>query len=141
MLRSYSSSSLRLLMPGRIVDLSVSIANGMPAHRAFPKPVILPHYTHAGTGADGLGEPQDPFTSATSFITMVDHVGTHVNSFFHSSPTGKTIDDMPIEMFMGKAVCLDLTHIPDACGLQQRAASRCRCDFRASRLDPPKSVG
>ena len=100
-------------MPGRIIDLSVSIANGMPAHRAFPKPVILPHYTHSGTSADGLGEPQDPFTSATSFIAMVDHVGTHVNSFFHTSPTGKTIDEMPIEMFMGKAVCLELTQIPD----------------------------
>jgi kynurenine formamidase len=85
----------------------------MPAHRAFPKPVLLPHYTHEGTRADRLGEPTDPFTSATSFLAMVDHVGTHVDSFFHTSPTGRTIDEMPIEMFMGKAVCLDLTHIPD----------------------------
>ena len=100
-------------MPGRIVDLSVSIANNMPAHRAFPKPVLLPHYTHESTAQIGLGDPNDPFTSATCFLAMVDHVGTHVDSFFHASPEGKTIDEMAIEMFMGKAVCLDLTHIPD----------------------------
>ena len=26
---------------------------------------------------------------------------------------GETIDEMPLDMFMGNAVCLDLTHIPD----------------------------
>ncbi len=44
---------------------------------------------------------------------MLNHVGTHVDAFFHTNPDGATIDEMPLELFMGKAVCLDLRHIPD----------------------------
>ena len=44
---------------------------------------------------------------------MVDHVGTHVDAFYHMRRDGETIDEMPLDMFMGKAVCFDLTHIPD----------------------------
>jgi kynurenine formamidase len=97
----------------RIIDLTVSLETNMPAHRHFQRPVILPHFTHQNSAAMGLGAGGDILTSATTFLAMVDHVGTHVDSFFHTSPSGQTIDEMPIEMFMGKAVCLDLTHIPD----------------------------
>jgi kynurenine formamidase len=44
---------------------------------------------------------------------MLNHVGTHVDAFYHLKPGGLTIDEMPLELFMGKAVCFDLTHIPD----------------------------
>ena len=44
---------------------------------------------------------------------MLNHVGTHVDAFYHMKPGGQTIDEMPLELFMGKAVCFDLTHIPD----------------------------
>jgi len=97
----------------RIVDLTVSLETNMPAHLHFQRPVILPHFTHQSSVALGLGADGDLFTSATMFLGMVDHVGTHVDSFFHTSPKGKTIDEMPLEMFMGKAVCFDMTHIPD----------------------------
>jgi kynurenine formamidase len=97
----------------KIIDLSVSIALNMPAHAHFPRPIVLPHFTHATSGAMGLGVPGDPLTSATGYLGMVDHVGTHVDSLFHTNPKGATIDEMPLDMFMGKAVCFDLTHIPD----------------------------
>ena len=29
-----------------IVDLSVPLTNNMPAHKFFPRPVMLPHFTH-----------------------------------------------------------------------------------------------
>ena len=32
---------------------------------------------------------------------------------FTSIPKGKPIDEMPLDMFMGKAVCFDLRHVPD----------------------------
>jgi kynurenine formamidase len=97
----------------RIVDLTVGIGLNMPAHSHFPRPVVLPHFAHETSAQLGLGVPGDPLTSATAFIGMIDHVGTHVDSFFHINPKGKTIDQMPLEMFMGKAICFDLTHIPD----------------------------
>jgi kynurenine formamidase len=44
---------------------------------------------------------------------MLDHVGTHVDAFLHVNPKGKPVDEMPLDMFMGKAVCFDLRHVPD----------------------------
>lgn len=97
----------------RIIDLSVTIENFMPAHKTMPRPVYVPYLTHEGCLALGLGTPDDPFTSAIEYMGMLNHVGTHVDAFFHTNPDGATIDDMPIDFFMGKAVCLDFTHVPD----------------------------
>lgn len=44
---------------------------------------------------------------------MVDHVGTHVDAFRHVKPTDLSVDEMPLDLFMGKAVCFDMRHIPD----------------------------
>jgi kynurenine formamidase len=52
-------------------------------------------------------------TFTTTFMAMVDHTGTHVDAFYHNNPDGLPVDEMPLEMFMGKAVALDLRHIPD----------------------------
>ena len=97
----------------RIIDLSVPIENAMPAHKNFPAPVILPYSTHESTRKRGLGTPDDPFTSTALYMSMLDHVGTHIDSFHHMNPTGATVDEMPLDLFMGKAVVLDLRHIPD----------------------------
>src|SRR5262249_26997755 len=40
-----------------LVDLSLEITNGMPAHSFFPSPVWLPYVTHAESVSAGLGEP------------------------------------------------------------------------------------
>jgi kynurenine formamidase len=100
-------------MSGRIIDLTVTLTNNMPAQKFFPKPVIVPHFGHEEFRQWNLGIPGDQLGGATTFIGMVDHVGTHVDAFFHVREDGETIDEMPLDMFMGKAVCLDLTHIPD----------------------------
>jgi kynurenine formamidase len=97
----------------RIVDLTVTIENVMPAHQSMPRPVYRSFLDHDECLALGLGTPSDPFTSAIEFMAMVNHAGTHVDAFFHTNPDGATIDEMPLELFMGKAVALDLTHIPD----------------------------
>lgn len=97
----------------KVIDLSLAIENAMPAHRTMPRPVYLPFLNHEQCLALGLGTPDDPFTSAIEYLGMLNHVGTHVDALFHTNPDGATIDEMPIEMFMGKAVCLDLRHIPD----------------------------
>lgn len=100
-------------MTQRIIDLSLTIDDNMPAHRLFQNPVHVPHHTHETTRDWGLGVEGDRFTTATSYIGMLDHIGTHVDAFFHTNPDGGRIADMPLEMFMGKAVCFDMTHVPD----------------------------
>ena len=100
-------------MAQRVIDLSLLIEDNMPAHKLFQRPVITVHFSHETSKAHNLGMPGDPMTFQTNFIAMLDHVGTHVDAFLHVNPKGKPIDEMPLDLFMGKAVCFDLRHIPD----------------------------
>src|SRR5262245_502369 len=52
----------------RIIDLTVTIANSMPAHRTMPRPIYLRFLDHDSSKALGLGTPDDPFTSAIEFM-------------------------------------------------------------------------
>lgn len=97
----------------RVIDLSLTLEDNMPAHKLFQRPVFAVHMSHESTKANGLGVPEDPMTFQTNFISMLDHVGTHVDAFLHVNPKGAPINEMPLSMFMGKAVCFDLRHIPD----------------------------
>lgn len=100
-------------MARRIIDLSLAIEDNMPAHKLFQSPVYLKALSHESTRSFGLGVEGDPMTFQTNFIGMLDHVGTHVDAFLHVNPKGAGIDEMPLDMFMGKAVCFDLRHIGD----------------------------
>ena len=100
-------------MPTRVIDLSVAIEDNMPAHKLFQRPVITTHLSHDSSKALGLGVPGDAMTFQTNFIAMLDHVGTHVDAFRHVGPNGAAIDEMPLDLFFGKAVCFDLRHVPD----------------------------
>jgi kynurenine formamidase len=96
-----------------LVDLSLEISNQMHAHALFHSPIILPYVDHEQAKAAGLGEPGDPMTYAVNYIAMLEHVGTHVDAPYHIGADGDTIDKVPLDWFTGKAVCLDLRHIPD----------------------------
>ena len=96
-----------------LIDLSLEISNGMPAHALFPSPIILPYVNHEQAKAAGLGTPDDPFTYAINYVSMLEHVGTHVDAPLHIGAEGASIDEVPLDLFTGKAVCLDLRHIPD----------------------------
>lgn len=100
-------------MPARVIDLSVALEDNMPAHKLFQRPVITTHLSHESSKGLGLGVPGDAMTFQTNFIAMLDHVGTHVDAFRHVGPKGASIDEMPLDLFFGKAVCFDLRHIPD----------------------------
>ena len=100
-------------MAKRIIDLSLAVEDNMPAHKLFQSPVYLPALTHESTKSMGLGVEGDAMTFQTNFIAMLDHVGTHVDAFLHVNPNGASVDQMPLDLFMGKAVCFDLRHIGD----------------------------
>jgi kynurenine formamidase len=96
-----------------LVDLSLEIYNGMPAHALFPSPIILPYVTHEMAKSAGLGTDDDPFTYEINYISMLEHVGTHVDAPLHIGEGGASVDQVPLDWFTGKAVCLDLRHIAD----------------------------
>ena len=101
-------------MAERMVDLTLTLTDNMPAHKLFQRPVIVPHYTHEQTREQFvLGVEGDRLSFATTYMGMIDHIGTHVDAFYHVNPEGAPVDQMPLDMFMGKSVCWDLTHIPD----------------------------
>jgi kynurenine formamidase len=96
-----------------VVDLSLEISNGMPAHALFPSPIILQYVTHEQAKSAGLGTAEDPFTYAVNYISMLEHVGTHVDAPLHIKDGGQSIDQVPLDWFAGRAICLDLRHVPD----------------------------
>lgn len=100
-------------MAKQIIDLSLLIEDNMPAHKLFQRPIYTVHMSHESSSALGLGVPGDPMTFQTNFFASLDHVGTHVDAFRHVNPDGAGVDEMPLDMFMGKAICFDLQHIPD----------------------------
>ena len=116
-------------MAQRVIDLSLTIEDNMPAHKLFQRPVITTHMSHESTKALNLGVSGDPMTFQTNFIATLDHVGTHVDAFRHVNAKGQPVDEMPLDLFMGKALCFDLRHIPDTTEAPPR---RCRRRGRIS---------
>ena len=73
-------------MLAKIVDLSVEIFHQMPCHQALVRPIITDLITHERSAADELGTPDDRFTSAIEFLSMITHTGTHVDAPYHFGP-------------------------------------------------------
>ncbi len=92
----------------QLIDLSIALFNDMPSSARLPRPVILPYKSHAETAKICT----NGFSYTNYFIAMLDHGGTHVDAYSHINPQGATVDEMPLDMFYGPAVCWDLTHIP-----------------------------
>jgi kynurenine formamidase len=72
---------------GRLVDLSQDIYEGMKVYPGHLKTVTFQH----------------------------DNGPTHVDSFSHLDPTpgSATIDEMPLDLFYGPAICLDVSAVPE----------------------------
>ncbi len=90
----------------RIVDLSYLLHDGMttyPVHWSPPFEV-----TQLGRhGIEGRESRK---------ITLGTHTGTHVDAPRHFIPGGKTIDELPLDIFVGPATVVDFT---DAKPLQE----------------------
>ncbi|MPZ54825.1 MAG: cyclase family protein [Acidimicrobiia bacterium] len=93
----------------RLVDLSQDIYEGMMVYPGHLKTVTFQHATHEETA------PR--FDSGFSFQTLGfmlnDNGPTHVDSFSHLDPGegAQTIDQMPLELFYGPALCLDVSMV------------------------------
>jgi kynurenine formamidase len=110
----------------RIIDLSVALANDVPADPPFQKVVI--DYTGHDQGAvelagafPGLEPSQLPDGKgwAVERVRISTHNGTHMDAPWHYHPTmdggdrAITIDEIPLEWCMQPGVRLDFRGLPD----------------------------
>ena len=93
-----------------LIDLSREIDHRIPVHPSHP-PVTICHWnTH-----EEVKQADDViFTSASLWLNLGDHAGTHVDAprHFDDRPDALSIDALPLESFFTEAVCLDLGHVP-----------------------------
>ena len=91
----------------RLIDLSVDIYQVMNVYPGHLKTVVFQHVTHE--------ETRPRFEGGFSFQTMGfmlnDNGPTHVDSFshFNPDPSALTIDQMPLDLFYGNAICIDVS--------------------------------
>lgn len=94
----------------KLVDLSREIHHRTPTHPSHP-PVTMGRWNWHDEKkyADDV-----EFSSASLFMTLGDHAGTHVDAprHFDASADALTIDQVPLENFYTSALCLDLSHKP-----------------------------
>ncbi|WP_276352128.1 cyclase family protein [Cohnella caldifontis] len=92
----------------RLIDLSQEIYQGMPVFPPHQKTMIFPNMSHEESKRK-LG-----FEFATNNLLINEHGPTHSDAVYEYDPSGKTIDEMPLEYFYGPAVCLDVSSVsPD----------------------------
>jgi len=91
----------------KIVDLSQDIYEGMRVYPGHLKTVQFEHATHEETAPRLEGG----FSFQTTGFILNDNGPTHCDSFSHldPDPAAETIDQMPLDLFYGLAVCLDVT--------------------------------
>jgi kynurenine formamidase len=103
----------------RIIDLSHLIMENMPAYPGTTGPSIV---NNSSVHADGYAEKQ---------INLQTHTGTHVDSPAHMISAGNTLDDLPLDKFMGVAQLLNCTGVKvlDQQFLESQQDRISRCEF------------
>ncbi len=100
-----------------LVDLSVPVEHNA---KSEPKPATIKYSSHEeGTKmAQPAGVKIEDFPDgiglASEELTLITHVGTHLDAPYHFGPIvegnpAKTIDQVPLEWCIGNGVVLDLT--------------------------------
>ena len=93
----------------QMIDLSQDIYTGMKVYPGHLKTVLFDHVSHEETASRFEGG----FSFQTKGFLLNDNGPTHVDSFSHldPDPDAQTIDQMPLDLFTGPAVCLDVSGV------------------------------
>jgi kynurenine formamidase len=75
----------------KLIDLSQPLYDHMPVYPGDPEVIIREIHTIAKEGWNLRN------------MTFSTHIGTHVNAPYHMVPTGKRLNDFPLESFCGEA--------------------------------------
>jgi kynurenine formamidase len=91
----------------QLIDLSQDIYEGMKVYPGHLKTVQFEHVSHEETAPRFEGG----FSFQTTGILLNDNGPTHVDSFSHldPDPSAQTIEQMPLDLFYGTAVCLNVS--------------------------------
>lgn len=87
---------------GKIIDITLPIHEGMIIYPGNPDVSIV---SRKGS------------LSTISEITMGSHTGTHIDAPKHVFDTGKAIDEISLEKFIGPCRVLDMTHTVESVGV------------------------
>jgi arylformamidase len=83
-----------------LIDLTLTLGS----ERVAPVPGLV------GVSTEPLHTHETHARSNTK-LTLATHLGTHVDAPYHFHPGGITIEDMPLEKYMGPALLLDLRQV------------------------------
>ncbi len=116
----------------RLHDLSQDISQRTQMHPLHPRVEVYPFESHANSlAALGTG-----FSYRSNLLILSDHASTHVDAYTHFDPDpgAATIDQMPLDLFCGEAVCVDLSQLPPRAGITvsdlERALEKDGLDLR-----------
>lgn len=87
----------------KIIDLSMTIEEGM---QTFPTP-WHPFVEITQLGRHGLENRE------TRKMVIGTHTGTHIDAPRHFIKNGETVDNLPLETFVGKATVIDCSQFSD----------------------------
>lgn len=83
----------------KIIDLTHTLCEGMPV---FPG-TELPQFEKVFTvEKNGFAEHR---------MTLLTHTGTHMDAPAHILPASQTLDQMPVDMFMGSGAVIHVAHL------------------------------
>lgn len=85
-------------LAGRIVDLSLRLANGAPSYPGDPPFILSPHDTLSTAGYN------------LARIATGTHQGTHLDAPYHFFDAGATVDRLDLTTCVGPALLADLSH-------------------------------
>ena len=78
----------------RMIDLTRKIYAGMPVYPGDP-----------GVSLDPMCTFEDNICQVT-LLRLGSHTGTHLDAPRHFLPDGKTLPELPLDIFVGEAVCV-----------------------------------
>lgn len=90
-----------------LVDLTHTITPEIPMYPGSQEPSLSPSATLAGAG---FRETQ---------LSMASHTGTHMDAPSHFLQDGQTLDSLPISQFCGRALVVDVSHLPAGAAVEE----------------------
>lgn len=85
--------------PGELIDVSVPMREGMPQWEG----------EDVYRAEAMLSTPEDDVN--VTLVTTTSHTGTHVDAPRHFVDGGKSLDDFPLDAWVGPCLVVDLTHL------------------------------
>lgn len=92
-----------------IIDLTQEIYNEMPVFPGHLKTHLWEDETHEETAL----RYTDGYSYCSNAMLISEHGPTHIDSHSHVNKNGLSIEKMPLDLFYGSALCLDMTWLPE----------------------------